>query len=64
MQYLGRAVDSHDVSGAVNINDMVQMLSGNGRKNMVAILDISMPAPSLRGMILYSFLPFSLSVSV
>ncbi|KAK4770011.1 hypothetical protein SAY87_030543 [Trapa incisa] len=49
MQYLRQPADPHDVSGAINMNDMVRMLSDNARKNTVAILDISMPAPSLRG---------------
>ncbi|XP_022133260.1 protein misato homolog 1 isoform X3 [Momordica charantia] len=33
----------------IHINDMVRMLSGQGRQNMVAILDVAMPAPSLCG---------------
>ncbi|XP_038883560.1 protein misato homolog 1 isoform X2 [Benincasa hispida] len=49
MEAHGPTTDSCYVSGAVHVNDMVRMLAGQGRQNMVAILDISMPAPSLSG---------------
>ncbi|XP_022133259.1 protein misato homolog 1 isoform X2 [Momordica charantia] len=49
MEAHGPTADSCYVSGAVHINDMVRMLSGQGRQNMVAILDVAMPAPSLCG---------------
>lgn len=49
MEAHGPTTDSCYVSGAVHINDMVRMLAGQGRQNMVAILDVAMPAPSLSG---------------
>lgn len=36
-------------SGAVSINDLVQILSGQARQNMVAVLDVSLPAPAFTG---------------
>ncbi|KAF8405134.1 hypothetical protein HHK36_010032 [Tetracentron sinense] len=41
--------DSHFVAGAVDVNGVVQMLAGQARQNMVAILDVAMPASSLTG---------------
>lgn len=58
MEAHGPTADSCYVSGAVHINDMVRMLSGQGRQNMVAILDVAMPAPSLCG--IYSSIFFYL----
>ncbi|CAK9320371.1 unnamed protein product [Citrullus colocynthis] len=49
MEAHGPTTDSCYVSGAVHVNDMVQMLAGQGRQNMVTILDVAMPAPSLSG---------------
>ncbi|KAI4327486.1 hypothetical protein L6164_019940 [Bauhinia variegata] len=37
------------VSGAVDVNGVIQMLSGQARQNMVSILDVTMPAPALSG---------------
>ncbi|KAI9088956.1 hypothetical protein K1719_029235 [Acacia pycnantha] len=36
-------------SGAVDVNGVIQLLSGQGRQNMVSILDVAMPAPTLTG---------------
>lgn len=36
-------------SGAVTINDLVQILAGQARQNMVSVLDLSMPAPAFSG---------------
>ncbi|XP_031743901.1 protein misato homolog 1 isoform X2 [Cucumis sativus] len=47
MEAQGPTTDSCYVSGAVHVNDMVRMLAGQGRQNMVAILDVAMPAPTL-----------------
>lgn len=58
MEAHGPTTDSCYVSGAVHVNDMVQMLAGQGRQNMVAILDVAMPAPSLSG--IYSSISFYL----
>lgn len=55
MEPLGPTADSHYVSGAVDINGLVQMLTGGARRNMVAILDAAMPAPSLTGKYLNGF---------
>ncbi|XVF61122.1 hypothetical protein PTKIN_Ptkin08bG0103600 [Pterospermum kingtungense] len=49
MEPLGPTADSSDASGAVDVNGIVQMLSGQSRQNMVAILDVAMPGPSLTG---------------
>ncbi|XP_039054402.1 protein misato homolog 1-like [Hibiscus syriacus] len=50
MEPLGPTADSSDVCGAVDINGIVQMLAaGQSRQNMVAILDVAMPGPSLAG---------------
>ncbi|GMI84027.1 hypothetical protein like AT4G37190 [Hibiscus trionum] len=49
MEALGPTADSSDVCGAVDVNGVVQMLTGQSRQNMVAILDVAMPSPSLTG---------------
>ncbi|KAI5319370.1 hypothetical protein L3X38_039078 [Prunus dulcis] len=49
MEPLGPTADSSYASGAVTVNEVVQILSGQTRQNMVAILDAAMPAPSLTG---------------
>ncbi|KAK9285405.1 hypothetical protein L1049_024597 [Liquidambar formosana] len=49
MELLGPTADSHYVSGAADVNGVIQMLAGQARQNMVAILDVAMPAPSLTG---------------
>ncbi|EPS62835.1 hypothetical protein M569_11949, partial [Genlisea aurea] len=35
--------------GSITINELTQMLAGQGRQNTVSILDIAMPAPPLSG---------------
>jgi hypothetical protein len=49
MEPLGPTADSCYVSGAVDIHGVVQILAGQARQNMVTILDVAMPAPSLTG---------------
>lgn len=49
MKPLGPTADSSYASGAATVNEVVQILSGQTRQNMVAILDAAMPAPSLTG---------------
>ncbi|KAL8540877.1 hypothetical protein ACS0TY_002209 [Phlomoides rotata] len=49
MEPLGPSAPLGLTSGAITINDLVQMLSGQARQNMVTILDVSMPAPALTG---------------
>ncbi|XP_030472248.1 uncharacterized protein LOC115690133 isoform X2 [Syzygium oleosum] len=49
MGSLAPTADLHYVSGAVDVGDVVQILSGQSRRNKVAILDMAMPAPSLTG---------------
>lgn len=56
MEALGPSADSHNVSGAFDVNSVVQMLSGQGRKNMVAIMDVAMPAPFMTGKYFNGFL--------
>ncbi|TKY70544.1 misato-like protein 1 [Spatholobus suberectus] len=46
---VGPTTDACSVSGAVDIHGVVQMLSGQGRQNMVSVLDVAMPAPALTG---------------
>lgn len=41
--------DSSEVSNSMDVNTLVQLLTGRGRQNMVAILDSAMPAPTLAG---------------
>ncbi|XP_008241539.1 PREDICTED: protein misato homolog 1 [Prunus mume] len=49
MEPLGPTADSSYASGAATVNEVVQILSGQTRQNMVAILDAAMPVPSLTG---------------
>ncbi|TYI01624.1 hypothetical protein ES332_A11G214700v1 [Gossypium tomentosum] len=49
MEPLGPTADLSDVFGAVDVNGFVQMLAGQSRQNMVAILDVAMPSPCLSG---------------
>lgn len=51
MEPLGPSAPLGYTSGAVTINELVQMLSGQARQNMVTILDVSMPASALTGII-------------
>lgn len=51
MEPLGPTADLSDVFGAVDVNGFVQMLAGQSRQNMVAILDVAMPGPCLSGML-------------
>ena len=53
MDSLGPTSTSAFTSGALDINSIVHMLSGQPRQNMVAILDATMPAPSI-GNFLYN----------
>jgi len=46
---VGPTADACSISGAVDIHGVVQMLSGQGRQNMVSVLDVAMPAPALTG---------------
>ncbi|XP_004288066.1 PREDICTED: protein misato homolog 1-like [Fragaria vesca subsp. vesca] len=49
MEPVGPSADSTYASGALTVNEVVQILSGQARQNMVTILDAAMPAPSLTG---------------
>ncbi|XP_015890039.1 uncharacterized protein LOC107424699 isoform X1 [Ziziphus jujuba] len=49
LEQLGPTADSHDISGSMDVNGVVQVLAGQARQNMVAILDVAMPAPPLIG---------------
>jgi hypothetical protein len=46
---VGPTADACSVSGAVDFHGLIQMLSGQGRQNMVSILDVAMPTPALTG---------------
>lgn len=46
---VGPTADVCSVSGAVDVHEVIQMLSGQGRQNMVSVLDVAMPAPALTG---------------
>ncbi|CAJ1929755.1 unnamed protein product [Sphenostylis stenocarpa] len=46
---VGPTADACSISGAVDIHGVVQILSGQGRQNMVSVLDVAMPAPALTG---------------
>ncbi|KAK9119558.1 hypothetical protein Scep_017651 [Stephania cephalantha] len=45
----GPAVESQYVTGALDFNRFVTMLACQGRQNIVATLDVAMPAPPLTG---------------
>ncbi|KAK4406738.1 hypothetical protein Sango_0680300 [Sesamum angolense] len=47
MQPLGPSAQLSYTCGAVDVNELVQMLAGQVRQNMVMALDIAMPAPAL-----------------
>ncbi|KAF6143449.1 hypothetical protein GIB67_029618 [Kingdonia uniflora] len=49
MRTSGPCINSRYATGAMNIDGLVSMLAGQGRQNMVATLDIAMPAPPLIG---------------
>ena len=49
MELLGPADESCHVSGGIDMNGAIQMLAGQARQNIVNILDVAMPAPSLTG---------------
>lgn len=47
MERLGPTANSKYVSSAADVYEVIHMLTGQARQNMVAILDVAMPAPSL-----------------
>lgn len=49
MQPLGPSTQVSHTCGAVDINELMQMIGGQSRQNMVTILDVSMPVPGLTG---------------
>ncbi|MCL7036653.1 hypothetical protein MKW94_022154 [Papaver nudicaule] len=49
MASVGPNADSRYVAGAIDVNGIVQTLAGQARQNMVAILDVAMPAPLIGG---------------
>ncbi|GAV89054.1 Misat_Myo_SegII domain-containing protein [Cephalotus follicularis] len=50
MEQVGASGETSYVSGAMDINGLVQTLAGEARQNMAAIMDVAMPAPALTGM--------------
>ncbi|PON34592.1 Tubulin/FtsZ, GTPase domain containing protein [Parasponia andersonii] len=49
MEQFGPTAASCDISGSMNVNELVQMLAAQAWENIVAIMDVAMPAPSLTG---------------
>ncbi|POO02742.1 Tubulin/FtsZ, GTPase domain containing protein [Trema orientale] len=49
MEQFGPTAASRDISGSMDVNELVQMLAAQARENIVAIMDVAMPAPSLTG---------------
>ncbi|XP_051143106.1 uncharacterized protein LOC127259658 isoform X2 [Andrographis paniculata] len=47
MDTLGPSAQLSHTCGALSVNDLVQMLAGRDRQNMVVTLDVAMPAPAL-----------------
>lgn len=45
----GPTTNTCSISGALDVNGVIQMLSEQARQNMVSILDVAMPAPALTG---------------
>lgn len=43
------SVDLINASGAADMSELIQMLAGQARQNMVTTLDVAMPPPSLSG---------------
>ncbi|XP_004511967.1 uncharacterized protein [Cicer arietinum] len=46
---VGPTKDACSASGAVDFHGLIQILSGQGRQNMVSVLDVAMPTPALTG---------------
>lgn len=59
MKQSGPSAESIYTSGALDMYGTVQILAGQMRQNMVTILDVAMPAPSLSGMLLSLAFHFS-----
>ncbi|KAK8941093.1 hypothetical protein KSP39_PZI010659 [Platanthera zijinensis] len=57
MESQGVTAESAYISGATDVGEMVQMLTGHARQNMITILDLAMPFPSLTGENNQSILP-------
>ncbi|KAK8968850.1 hypothetical protein KSP40_PGU000338 [Platanthera guangdongensis] len=57
MESQGVTAESAYISGATDVGGMVQMLTGHARQNMITILDLAMPFPSLTGENNQSILP-------
>lgn len=49
MERLSPTADLSNASGAADMNEIIQMLAGQARQNMISTMDIAMPAPSLSG---------------
>lgn len=49
MEQLSPTADLSNASGAADMNEIIQMLAGQARQNMISTMDIAMPAPSLSG---------------
>lgn len=49
MEMPGPAANSTCTSGAMDVGEIVHTLAGQSRQNMVTVLDVAMPPPSLTG---------------
>lgn len=49
MEPLSPTTDLSNTSGAADMNEIIQMLAGQARQNMISTMDIAMPAPPLTG---------------
>lgn len=52
MEPVGPSAQFSHTCGAVNVNELVQTLTGQARQNTVTILDVAMPAPACTGTVL------------
>lgn len=49
MGQLSPATEAHTISGSMDVHELIQILTSQSRDNMVGIMDIAFPAPSLAG---------------
>lgn len=52
MEQPGPTAESIYASGALNMYEVIHVLADQARQNIVSTLDVSMPAPSLTGIVL------------
>ena len=49
MGQLSPATEAHTISGSMDVHELIQILTSQSRDNMVGIMDVAFPAPSLAG---------------